>query len=247
MADHPVRLDDLIAYVKSQRSEADPVGHLSDAMLLAEHMGEQADHLIGHFVDQARRSGASWSEIGTAMGVSKQAAQKRFVGRADDRRPNQDLTAAASGMFARFTPRARKVMVASEDEARAAGHTAIAPEHLLLALLTEPAAIAGRALQHAGVSAEAVRAAVAVLPPGEPGGPARIPFSDGAKAAIEFTLAEALRLGHNYIGTEHLLLGLYVQPPSGAVQVLDSLGLDRDALEAWMLAEVGKVAAGPAT
>jgi hypothetical protein len=240
MAEHPVRLDDLIAYVKAQHPAADPVAHLAEAMLLAEYLGEQADHLIGHFVDQARRSGASWSEIGTAMGVSKQAAQKRFVARVDVK--GQDL-AAASGMFARFTPRARKVMVASEDEARAAGHPEIAPEHLLLALFAEPAAIAGRAFGHFGVGAGAVRAAVAaVLPPGEPGGPARIPFADGAKAALEFTLAEALRLGHNYVGTEHLLLGLYAQPPSGAARVLDSLGLDRAALEAWMLAEVGRAA-----
>jgi hypothetical protein len=245
MADNPVRLDDLISYVRSQRP-GDAIGNLSDAVLLADRLGEQADHLIGHFVDQARRAGASWSEIGAAMGVSKQAVQKRFVARPGH--VDQDLTTAAAGMFARFTPRARKVVLACEDEARAGGHGRILPEHLLLALLTEPDAIAGRALAAAGAPVERVREAVAAaLPAGGEVGPGRIPFSDEGKAAIEATLAEALRLGHNYIGTEHLLLGLYVEPPSAAVRILDSLGLDRDDLERRMLEAIGGIAANKGT
>lgn len=74
---YPVRLDELINAIK--RVHSDVLDQLSDAVLAAEHLGEIADHLIGHFVDQARRSGASWSDIGKSMGVTKQAAQKRFV------------------------------------------------------------------------------------------------------------------------------------------------------------------------
>src|ERR1700759_5638164 len=74
---HPVRLDELITTIKKVHS--DVLDQLSDAVLAAEHLGEVADHLIGHFVDQARRSGASWSDIGKSMGVPKQAGQKRFV------------------------------------------------------------------------------------------------------------------------------------------------------------------------
>src|SRR6476659_4763319 len=72
-----VRLDDLIDAIKKVHTDA--LDQLSDAVIAADHLGEVADHLIGHFVDQARRSGASWSDIGASMGVSKQAAQKRFV------------------------------------------------------------------------------------------------------------------------------------------------------------------------
>ena len=74
---NPVRLDDLIDAIKQVHTDA--LEQLTDAVLAAEHLGEVADHLIGHFVDQARRSGASWTDIGKCMGVTKQAAQKRFV------------------------------------------------------------------------------------------------------------------------------------------------------------------------
>src|SRR5215467_13768647 len=73
----PVRLDDLIEAIKKVHS--DPLEQLTDAVIAADHLGDIADHLIGHFVDQARRSGASWTDIGRSMGVTKQAAQKRFV------------------------------------------------------------------------------------------------------------------------------------------------------------------------
>src|SRR5918998_6643500 len=98
---NPVRLDDLIDAIKKVHS--DPLDQLTDAVIAADHLGDVADHLIGHFVDQARRSGASWTEIGRSMGVTKQAAQKRFVpkGESPDLDPSQGFT--------RFTPRARSV------------------------------------------------------------------------------------------------------------------------------------------
>src|ERR1700753_970450 len=116
---YPIRLDELITAIKSVHTDA--LDQLSDAVLAAEHLGEVADHLIGHFVDQARRSGASWTDIGRSMGVTKQAAEKRFVpkGTTPDLDPEQG--------FSRFTPRARKVIVASQEEARSAGTTEILP------------------------------------------------------------------------------------------------------------------------
>ena len=80
----PVRLDDLIGHVLDRHPDGNALDHLSDAVQVSSSLGELADHLIGHFVDQARRSGASWTEIGEYMGVSKQAAQKRFVARDSD-------------------------------------------------------------------------------------------------------------------------------------------------------------------
>ena len=77
----PVPLDNLITYVKARHPDGGPLDNVGDAMVVATQLDEQSDALIGHFVDQARRSGASWSQIGASMGVSKQAAQKRFVPR----------------------------------------------------------------------------------------------------------------------------------------------------------------------
>src|SRR5215211_7118389 len=107
---NPVRLDDLISAIEQVHTDA--LDQLSDAVLAADHLGEVADHLIGHFVDRARRSGASWSEIGRSMGVSKQAAQKRFVpkGEAPDLDPAQG--------FSRFTSRARNVVMTAQEQAR---------------------------------------------------------------------------------------------------------------------------------
>src|SRR6516225_5704577 len=121
-----VRLDDLIQAIKKMHS--DVLDQLSDAVIAADHLGEVADHLIGHFVDQARRSGASWTDIGKSMGVTKQAAQKRFVPKDPGQVPDLD----ASEGFSRFTPRARNAVMVAQNEARAAGHDQIRPEHLVL-------------------------------------------------------------------------------------------------------------------
>jgi hypothetical protein len=82
MADFPVPRDNLIAYVKALHPGGGPLDNISDAVQVCAQLDEQSDALLGYFVDQARRSGASWSQIGASMGVSKQAAQKRFVPRA---------------------------------------------------------------------------------------------------------------------------------------------------------------------
>ncbi|HLI56065.1 MAG TPA: Clp protease N-terminal domain-containing protein, partial [Actinomycetota bacterium] len=148
---NPVRLDDLIDAIK--KVHTDILEQLADAVIAAEHLDDVADHLIGHFVDQARRSGASWQEIGRSMGVTKQAAQKRFVGKG----AGEGSTLDPSEGFARFTPRARNVVVASQNEARAAGNDRIGTGHLILALLTEPGGLGARAIAAQGVTPEAVR------------------------------------------------------------------------------------------
>lgn len=199
---NPVRLDDLISAIKKAHSE--PLEQLIDAVIAADAIGEIADHLIGHFVDQARRSGASWTDIGKAMGVTKQAAQKRFVPKV----PEFDPAALdPNAGFGRFTPRARNVVVVSQNTAHEARNTEITPEHLLLALFAEPDGLAAKLLENQGVTAEKARAVI-TLPPAADEVPALIPFSGGAKKALELTFRQALRLGHNYIGTEHILLAL---------------------------------------
>src|SRR5438067_13849545 len=121
----PVRLDDLIESVKNQHPDSGPLEQLSAAVLVAEQVGEVADHLIGNFVDQARHSGASWAEIGASMGVSKHAAQKRFV-------PKEF---SGGDAFARLTERARHALVIEEKVARGVGNDHIDTEQLLLGVV----------------------------------------------------------------------------------------------------------------
>ena len=136
MTAFPIALDSLIAYVHALHPEGGALDRLSEAVSVSDRLNDQADSLIGHFVDQARRSGASWSEIGASMGVSKQAAQKRFVPRWDD-------TSFESGrLFSRFTPRAWNTLLAAQALARTQGEDEIDVGHLLLGLLSEPHAIA---------------------------------------------------------------------------------------------------------
>jgi len=210
------RLDDLIAGI--EHAHADPLDRVGGAVVVAEHLGDTADHLIGHFVDRARRAGASWTDIGRSMGVTKQAVQKRFV----PKEPAQDFT--------RFTPRARNVVVAAQEETRAAGNAEIRPEHLVLGLLQEPEGLAMRALADRGVGADALRAAASArLPEAVDDLPALIPFDAQAKKALELTFREALRLGHDYVGTEHVLLALLeLEDGSG---VLSGLGVSKAEIE----------------
>jgi hypothetical protein len=231
---NPVRLDDLIDAITTVHSDA--LDQLTDAVLAADHLGEVADHLIGHFVDRARRSGASWSEIGRSMGVSKQAAQKRFVAKGEA--PDLD---PAEG-FSRFTPRARNVVMAAQNEARAAGNATITPAHLVLGLLSEPDGLGAKAITGQGVDPERVRrTAVATLPSAVLEIPELIPFDAQAQKALELTFRVALRLGHNYIGTEHILLALL--DAEDGTGVLAGLGVDRARAEADVTAAVAAPAA----
>jgi hypothetical protein len=222
---NPVRLDDLIEAIKKVHSDA--LEQLSDAVIAADHLGEVADHLIGHFVDQARRSGASWTDIGRSMGVTKQAAQKRFVPKA----PGEPSDLDPSQGFGRFTERARNVIMAAQNEAHAAGNDEIGPEHLVLGLLSEPEALAAAAIVAQGVTLEAVRQSVATaLPPSADQVPELIPYDARGRKALELTFREALRMGHNYIGTEHILLALLeLEDGTG---VLTGLGIDKATAEA---------------
>jgi hypothetical protein len=230
---YPVRLDELINAIKQVHTNV--LDQLSDAVLAAEHLGEVADHLIGHFVDQARRSGASWTDIGKSMGVTKQAAQKRFV-----LRPEATTLDPQQG-FERFTPRARNAVVAAQNAAHEARNGEITPDHLVLGVLSDPEALATKLLTAQQVEAESVRSAV-TLPPAVEHLPQLIPFSGPARKALELTFREALRLGHNYIGTEHLLLAL-LELEDGAGP-LHRAGIDKDRVETDLTAVLESLRSG---
>ncbi|WP_432033422.1 Clp protease N-terminal domain-containing protein [Streptomyces antibioticus] len=220
-----IRLDDLIAAVKKVHEE--PLEQLQDAVIAAEHLGEVSDHLIGHFLDQARRSGASWTDIGRSMGVTRQAARKRFV-------PKESVGLDDSQGFSRYTPRARSTVMAAHSESKAAGNTEGLPAHLVLGLLSEPEGLAAKALVAQGTGLDAVRAAAtAVLPPAADEVPELVPYGSDAKKVLEPTFREALRLGRNYVGTEHILLAL-LEFENGQ-GVLSGLGVDKAATELYVV------------
>jgi ATP-dependent Clp protease ATP-binding subunit ClpC len=132
-------------------------------------------------------------------------------------------------MFERFTDRARRVVVLAQDEARILSHNYIGTEHILLGLIHEGEGVAAQALKSMGISLEAVRQQVEVIiGRGQEAQSGHIPFTPRAKKVLEYSLREAHQLGHNYIGTEHILLGLIREGDGVAAQVLVRLGADLD-------------------
>lgn len=233
-----VRLDDLIAAIR--KVDDDALEQLTSAVVAADHLGEIADHLVGHFVDQARRSGASWTDIGRAMGVTKQAARQRFV----PKDPGDPTTMDANEGFSRFTTRARNAVVVAHNEAHGAGNSEVGAVHLVLGLLSEPDAVAAKALEAQGTSLQSVHdVAVAALPPAETNVPDLVPYDQAARKILEVTLREALRLGHNYIGTEHILLAILEEHPDDGV--LANLGISKEPIEWHIRAALMKLAAEP--
>jgi ATP-dependent Clp protease ATP-binding subunit ClpC len=134
-------------------------------------------------------------------------------------------------MFERFAVSARQVVVAAEEEARELNCDHIDTEHILLGLLHDSEGAAAKALEALGISLEAVRSQVEKLG-------VRIPFTPRAKKVLELSLREALQLGHNYIGAEHILLGLIRESEGVAAQVLGKLGADHTKVRQMVIQEI---------
>jgi len=154
------------------------------------------------------------------MGVSKQAVQKRFVGA----EPNLD----------RFTNRAKVVVLKAQNAARERGEQHVTSLHLVLGLLAEWEGLAGQAIQAAGVSRDTVASAVADALP-DAGKPARrhATFSSGLTRVLELSVGESMRLEHDYVGTEHVLLALLEARAEPGARVLADLGVSKPDVEAW--------------
>ena len=156
-----------------------------------------------------------------------------------------------NAVFERFTDRARRVVVRAQEEARTLNHDFIGTEHILLGLVREGQGVAAKALESLGISLETVRQRVEdAVPPGQVDSrPGHIPFTPRAKKVLELSLSEAKLLGHRYIGTEHILLGLLREGEGVAAQVLAALGADLDGVRErviQLLAEYQARKAGPA-
>ena len=203
-------LQELIESVQADSPGAEALLQLSQASKTVGDLEQIGDALLGHFVDKCRRSGHSWSEISGALGVSKQAAHKRFTFDAPT--------------FERFTERARVVISQSEGEAHRLGHGFVGTEHILLALVGVTEGLGMRVLEEAGISKAMVEEKIlALIKRGSASEQGTLPFTPRAKAVLRRAEEEALRLGHNYVGTEHLLLGLVGDENSVAAKVLVDL------------------------
>ncbi|MFD8733957.1 Clp protease N-terminal domain-containing protein [Streptomyces sp. NPDC059618] len=211
-----ISLADLIARLDEELPEADELARISEARLRAQTLSDLGDQLIDHYVSKAKRTGASWTQIGDAIGVSKQAAQQRH----------------APAAFARFTHLNRHSIVLAQESARTHKHDFIGTGHLLLGLLGEPQGLAHEVLTAKAGSERSVREAVeAAMPPaGAKALRGHIPFRPESKEAIEQAHRASAGLGHDWVGTEHMLLGLIHAQESTAGRVLRSLGFTPDEL-----------------
>ena len=143
-------------------------------------------------------------------------------------------------MFERFTDRARRVVVLAQEEARMLSHNYIGTEHILLGLIHEGEGVAAKALESLGISLEAVRAQVEeIIGQGQQAPSGHIPFTPRAKKVLELSLREALQLGHNYIGTEHILLALLEQEDGSGV--LTGLGITKEQTEREVVAALTRI------
>jgi Clp amino terminal domain, pathogenicity island component len=194
-------LQEIIQLVETEGEDTNPLGRLHAASGLAGHLAEVGDAALGYFVDQARHAGHSWSEIGEALGVSKQAAQQKHTVR--------QPPGLESPAFELFTPRARNAVGDSESIARDWGHDYVGTEHLLLSLYRDPQGLAAQILADAGLPEDQATAALGKCVERGAGAPeGKLPFTPKAKAVFNAALAAASELGHGHVGTEHLLLGV---------------------------------------
>ena len=215
-----VTLDGLIRDVQSQSPES--LVQLEVASHRAADLADLGDSLLNHFVDRCRKAGHTWAEIGDHLGVTRQAVQKRFV--------FQSVT------FERFTDRAKRALRQARSEATALNHNYVGTEHMLLGLFDTGAGISDNVLRERGVTHDAIEGAI-VEQIGRGATPvtAEQPFTPRATKALEEAAVAAVELGHNYIGTEHLLLGLYRGQDGLAKQMLEKNGASLDAVRARVI------------
>lgn len=221
-----ISLADLIARLDEELPDAGELAHISEARLRAQTLSDLGDQLIDHYVSKAKRAGASWTEIGDAIGVSKQAAQQRH----------------APGPFERYTHLNRHSIVLAQEAARTHKHDFIGTEHMLLGLLGEPRGLAYEVLLAKTESEQRIRDAIeeALPPAGEKALRGHIAFRPESKEAIEQARRASADLGHDWVGTEHTLLGLIRAEESPAAQILRSLGFTSDELRETVKNEIAE-------
>lgn len=224
-----LRIEQLVRIVELAMPAADPLERLTESILLAGRLDELSNELIGHFVDEAREAGISWAEIGAILGVTRQAAQKRFVAK-------KGKKGGRRGLLTRFTIRAREVVADAELHAREAGSTQVGTEHVVLSIADDPSCIGAQALVGVGASLARIREqARDVIEKGVTGSSrGHIPFSAESKKALELSLRECLRLRDHRLSSQHLVLGVLRDGRSPGARILAENGATFAGLDAWL-------------
>lgn len=213
-------LHHLIEKVQTDDPGGTVLQRLAEAQRRARTLADLGDALVGHFVSEARRDGASWGAVGEALGVSKQAAQQRSV------LPGQE----------RFTARCRHAVVLAHERARAHHHDYLGTEHLLLGVIADAGSVGARVLAVCAGSLSAVDGALrAALTVGQ-SVPQRTPLTERCLRAVERAFEAAEEDGRDYVGTEHLVLGVMAVPESVGARILRELDISYDGLRT----EVGR-------
>ncbi|CCH76184.1 hypothetical protein BN12_4320006 [Nostocoides japonicum T1-X7] len=221
-----ISLADLIARLYEELPDADDLARVGAARRQARALSDLGDQLVEHYVSEAKLGGATWSEISDALDATPPGSPKRR-----SRNPLEG-----------FTDLSRHSIVLAQESAREHRHELIGTEHLLLGLLSEPRGLAHELLTTHTCSEEEIRAAVegAMPPGGEQALPGHIAFGPDSKEAIEQALRAASDLGHDWVGTEHLLLGLARAENGLAARALRDLGLTVDSLHEVVATEVAR-------
>lgn len=218
-----IDLADVIAHVDDELADAGDLAKVSEAQRRAQALTDLGNRLVDHFVSEAKLRGASWTQISDVLGSTTQ--------------PDRQHTSKA---FSRFTDLSRHSIVLAQEAARTHQHDLIGTEHLLLGLLSEPRGVAYEVLVARTGSERDVRAVVegAMPPSGESTLPGHIAFGPDSTLAIEQALRAASDLGHDWVGTEHLLLGLIRTADSSAALILRNLGFTSEGLHDTVAAAV---------
>ncbi len=225
MSDSPVRLDMLIELV-NHRHRGNPLDRVAAACQTAAELEAVADELVGHFVGEARSAGLSWTRIGDHLGVTKQAARKRFTPRIS----GEQSDIPPEEIVGRFSDEARQAVVRAQEIARAHRLRVIGPEHLLLGVCADRAGIASRALAAAGVDVDELQRSVTdALPTGARRAVrGHLPLSPAALQALILADAERARVGAEQTGGEHLLLALLAANGDCVVEPLHAAAITTD-------------------
>jgi Clp amino terminal domain, pathogenicity island component len=237
MDEPPVALGSLVRWVDGRTRHCTELDRLDLAVKVTVHLEALRDQVLDHYVEAARASGASWSQIGEHLGVTKQAAHQGHLGRrrrrfpVRGRRRRREEDGAGRGPFERMSEAARAVVVLAHEEARSLWHNYVGTEHLLLALAAgESDPDVARLLADAGLSAGAVRRAIEQEIGRGPREPPALPmaFAPRAKRALEVAVRGA---GEEQAGPRDLLYGVLSVKDGVAVTIAQRLGVD---VERWL-------------
>ena len=221
-------LHQLVRAVERQCRRGSSLDRLVSAVAMSSRLNGLTDELVNHFVEEARRDGCSWAQIGERLGVTKQAAQQRHtLPRGFLSRRRARGATMSSSTWQHLTDRAERVVAHAQEEAGRLGHNYIGTEHLLLGVLREQGSRGADVLASNGVSLSAARKQLEVIVgrgSAAPGGP--IPFTPRTKKVLEIAVRHARAMGQDRADTEHLILGILTEGEGVAVTILRDLKAD---------------------